>query len=293
MSRRAWLSSLAMFVLAAVIFSACSQKMQTRSIYADTLFDAGSLEELEDHAKYIVQGKFQDDATEDLQSEAGIVLYGATVSSFEITKVYKGDFEVGDVIKIAEQYYVEEQDGQQTLVHYGNYMPSDVGREYLMFFDNPPENSERWKDTYTPLCLDRGRYPVINAKTRSVAGVDKYDQRRTEPRYRGFVPLPAVLQRRDGEIHERMMDSAGISGGTPARARFKGAFQHPPRLDVPVECDPFAGPIGPAAHADFHAVGPPAPETEIDGDVDAVVLSVLPADISLEHRRNGLDAPVG
>lgn len=197
MSRRAWLSSLAMFVLAAVIFSACSQKMQTRSIYADTLFDAGSLEELEDHAKYIVQGKFQDDATEDLQSEAGIVLYGATVSSFEITKVYKGDFEVGDVIKIAEQYYVEEQDGQQTLVHYGNYMPSDVGREYLMFFDNPPENSERWKDTYTPLCLDRGRYPVINAKTRSVAGVDKYDQRRTEPRYRGFVPLPAVLQRRD------------------------------------------------------------------------------------------------
>lgn len=172
MSRRAWLSSLAMFVLAAVIFSACSQKMQTRSIYADTLFDAGSLEELEDHAKYIVQGKFQDDATEDLQSEAGIVLYGATVSSFEITKVYKGDFEVGDVIKIAEQYYVEEQDGQQTLVHYGNYMPSDVGREYLMFFDNPPENSERWKDTYTPLCLDRGRYPVINAKTWSVAGVD-------------------------------------------------------------------------------------------------------------------------
>ena len=79
---------------------------------------------------------------------------------------------MGDVIKIAEQYYVEEQDGQQTLVHYGNYMPSDVGREYLMFFDNPPENSERWKDTYTPLCLDRGRYPVINAKTRSVAGVD-------------------------------------------------------------------------------------------------------------------------
>ena len=89
-----------------------------------------------------------------------------------------------------------------------------------------------------------------------------------------------------------MMDSAGISGGTPARARFKGAFQHPPRLDVPVECDPFAGPIGPAAHADFHAVGPPAPETEIDGDVDAVVLSVLPADISLEHRWNGWMLPL-
>ena len=84
-----------------------------------------------------------------------------------------------------------------------------------------------------------------------------------------------------------------MSGGTPGRPRLEGAFQHMPGLDVPVECDPFAGPIGPAAHADFYAVGPPAPETEIDGDVDAVVLSVLPADVSLEHRRNGLDAPIG
>ena len=161
----------------ATLFSACATKdintkISTMSVQVDTSFDAQTLEELESQAKYIVQGKFQDDATEDLQSEAGIVLYGATVSSFEITKVYKGDFEVGDVIRIAEQYYVEDQDGQQTLVHYGNYMPSDVGREYLMFFDNPPENSERWKDTYTPLCLDRGRYPVINAKMRSVADVD-------------------------------------------------------------------------------------------------------------------------
>ena len=161
----------------ATLFSDCAPKdintkISTMSVQVDTSFDAQTLEELESQAKYIVQGKFQDDATEDLQSEAGIVLYGATVSSFEITKVYKGDFEVGDVIRIAEQYYVEDQDGQQTLVHYGNYMPSDVGREYLMFFDNPPENSERWKDTYTPLCLDRGRYPVINAKMRSVADVD-------------------------------------------------------------------------------------------------------------------------
>lgn len=161
----------------AMLFSACAPKdintkISTMSVQVDTSFDAQTLEELESQAKYIVQGKFQDDATEDLQSEAGIVLYGATVSSFEITKVYKGDFEVGDVIRIAEQYYMEDQDGQQTLVHYGNYMPSDVGREYLMFFDNPPENSERWKDTYTPLCLDRGRYPVIDAKMRSAADVD-------------------------------------------------------------------------------------------------------------------------
>ena len=89
----------------AMLFSACAPKdintkISTMSVQADTSFDAQTLEELESQAKYIVQGKFQDDATEDLQSEAGIVLYGATVSSFEITKVYKGDFEVGDVIKV-------------------------------------------------------------------------------------------------------------------------------------------------------------------------------------------------
>ena len=89
----------------ATLFSACAPKdintkISTMSVQVDTSFDAQTLEELESQAKYIVQGKFQDDATEDLQSEAGIVLYGATVSSFEITKVYKGDFEVGDVIRI-------------------------------------------------------------------------------------------------------------------------------------------------------------------------------------------------
>ena len=81
----------------ATLFSACAPKdintkISTMSVQVDTSFDAQTLEELESQAKYIVQGKFQDDATEDLQSEAGIVLYGATVSSFEITKVYKGGF---------------------------------------------------------------------------------------------------------------------------------------------------------------------------------------------------------
>lgn len=161
-----------MLLFVTMVFSACSQKMQTRSIYADTLFDAGSLEELEDHAKYIVQGKFYDDAREDIQKDGEVITFGATVSSFEITKVYKGDFEVGEVIKVGEKYYIDESDGQKTLVHFGNYLPSEVGKEYLMFFNDPPANSERWKDTYTPLCLDRGRYPVIDAKTRSVADVD-------------------------------------------------------------------------------------------------------------------------
>ncbi len=161
-----------MLLFVTMVFSACSQKMQTRSIYADTLFDAGSLEELEDHAKYIVQGKFYDDAREDIQKDGEVITFGATVSSFEITKVYKGDFEVGEVIKVGEKYYIDESDGQKTLVHFGNYLPSEVGKEYLMFFNDPPANSERWKDTYTPINCEKGRYPVVAPGTVSEADVD-------------------------------------------------------------------------------------------------------------------------
>ena len=159
-----------LFVTAAC--SGCGQKMQTRSIQEDLLFDAGSLEELEDLSKQIVQGKFYDDPREDLQGDESITLYGATISSFEITKVYKGDFEVGDVIQVGEEYYIDESDGQKTLVHFGNYLPSEVGKEYLMFFDNPPKNSKRWKDTYTPICGEKGRYPVVAPGTCSAADVD-------------------------------------------------------------------------------------------------------------------------
>ena len=129
-------------------------------------------EELEDLSKQIVQGKFYDDPREDLQGDESITLYGATISSFEITKVYKGDFEVGDVIQVGEEYYIDESDGQKTLVHFGNYLPSEVGKEYLMFFDNPPKNSKRWKDTYTPICGEKGRYPVVAPGTCSAADVD-------------------------------------------------------------------------------------------------------------------------
>lgn len=164
-----------LFIL--MIFSACESRVSTKniatlSIETDRLYDAETLDELEGLSKYIVQGKFWDDAHEDLQSEAGIIIFGATVSSFEITKVYKGNFKEGDVIKVVEKYYVEDDQGQKTLIHHGNYMPSDVGKEYVLFFDNPPENTERWKDTYTPICVEKGRYPVLSPNTRAAVSVD-------------------------------------------------------------------------------------------------------------------------
>lgn len=175
-----WIQMLAIALFTMTVFSACNseipiEELPTQAISTenvDLLYDAESLDELEDLSNYIVQGKFRDDAREDLQEQVGIVVFGATVSSFEITKVYKGEMNEGDVIKVAEKYYVDDVNGQETLIHYGNYMPSEVGKEYLMFFDNPPENTERWKDIYSPMCREKGRYPVIAANARASIDVD-------------------------------------------------------------------------------------------------------------------------
>ena len=43
------------------------------------------------------------------------VLSAQTTSTFEITKVIQGDLQVGDQIKISEPYYVDNQDGVETI----------------------------------------------------------------------------------------------------------------------------------------------------------------------------------
>lgn len=173
-----WMQMCLLILAAAMLLTACGSELPTaqisdESVNVDRLFGAESLEELESHTTQIVQGRFFDDAREDLQEEVGQIIFDATVSSFEITRVCEGDFKEGDVIKVGEEYYVGDLNGEKTLFHYGNYLPSDVGREYLMFFADPPENSKRWEDTYTPLCLERGCYPVICPNPGAVASVDQ------------------------------------------------------------------------------------------------------------------------
>jgi len=94
------------------------------------LYNPTSLQDLENNAEYIVKGVFLDDSVTDLKiMDNGTIYYGATLTSFKTSEIYQGDIKSGDEITVAEPYYIIDND----ILHFGNYFPSDVGREYIMF----------------------------------------------------------------------------------------------------------------------------------------------------------------
>lgn len=147
-----------------------------------------SADEMPEKCVYIVQGKLLDDAQESIEyldelidfgtslaPEDRTVSYAVTISTLEITKVIQGNLQVGDQIKLAESYYTREQDGIKTIQmapgYTKLYAPSEVDKEYLFFFDNPPE-SGKFAGLYFPLWRELGRYPVISPYSRSAFSID-------------------------------------------------------------------------------------------------------------------------
>ncbi|MGX8699796.1 hypothetical protein [Caproiciproducens sp.] len=126
------------------------------------LYNAKTVEELEELSPNIVQGTLLDDAEQKIlrNKEGDITLSGINISSLKITKVYKGDLKIGDIIKLGERYYITDENGKEKVVYDGNYLPSTVGKEYLFFLGNKQINKDYWSGTYAPKLLEKGRYPV-------------------------------------------------------------------------------------------------------------------------------------
>lgn len=128
----------------------------------DALYDPQSLEEVEDLAEYIVRGKLLDDAKQKLeQYKSEFVGFGVTVSSFEISHVYKGNLKEGDKIPIAERYFTLEKDGITTRHELG-YAPSVPNQEYIFFLIKAPDKNEFLRGFYSPMVKETGRYQVID-----------------------------------------------------------------------------------------------------------------------------------
>lgn len=127
----------------------------------DSMYDPQSLEEVEGLAEYIVRGKLLDDAKQKLEFyESEFVGFGVTVSSLEISNVYKGNLKEGDKIPIAERYYTLEENGVTTRHELG-YAPSVPNQEYIFFLIKAPDDNKFLHGFYSPMVKETGRYPVI------------------------------------------------------------------------------------------------------------------------------------
>lgn len=123
------------------------------------LYYPRTLEELEEHAKYIVEGipvsrsligrevtpfRFYSDYEYDIFSRV------------RITKVYRGDLEAGGEISIGEGCSIYGSD-TNTLVSVYYNMPSEIGKKYLFFLNKSAASED---DTYSLCVYETGRYPV-------------------------------------------------------------------------------------------------------------------------------------
>lgn len=116
-----------------------------------------NLKELEKNADYIVLGKLSDDSKQvPVMNSLGDIAFEYTISSFEISKVWKGNRKVGDTIKLCESYYITEKNGEPILRYASNYLPSDINRDYIFFLNSMDLENDT---VYTPTIYEKGRYP--------------------------------------------------------------------------------------------------------------------------------------
>ena len=140
-------------------------------VQGDAAHNPKSLGEVEKLSPYIVKGHLRDDAKQKLDAPIqGMITYGITVSTLEISQVYKGNLKVGDTIPLAEKYYTLEENGETTRYEMG-YAPSVPGQEYVFFMVKAPDESEILRGTYSPMVKETGRYPVINTKDSGVSAI--------------------------------------------------------------------------------------------------------------------------
>ena len=139
--------------------------------------DPQNLKELERNAEYIVRGRLCDDSKQvPVKNSLGHTAFEYTISSLEISKVWKGNFKEGDTIKLCESYYITEKNNKPVLRYASNYLPSDLDKDYIFFLNSMDLKNDT---VYTPTIYEKGRYPLPSSistrnkrSVRSVLNID-------------------------------------------------------------------------------------------------------------------------
>lgn len=137
---------------------------------ADTMLLIEDLDDLEENSDYIVKGILQNDATLTSEELTTGIWFAITATHLEVTEIYKGDMENGELILLAEPYleeglreeYLETQQiVLDTLSE--DYSPSIPDKEYIFFLKKVKVgrgDPEIWGNMYSPTDGEIGRYLV-------------------------------------------------------------------------------------------------------------------------------------
>lgn len=130
--------------------------MSTSLLYYET-----TLAGLESRTENIVRGRMGNDARVVFQySELrpNMRITGHNIVSFEVLEVFQGNLSAGDIIRIAEPYYIMDD----VLLTHSNYMPSIPNQEYIFFLLNPltAEVPEGYEGAFFVVHGERSRFPV-------------------------------------------------------------------------------------------------------------------------------------
>ena len=137
-------------------------QMKTNQADCLLLYYPDTLQGLEEHCTYIVRGTVLDGSEQKtIQEDPQDFPYIYTETLLRINEVYQGDLSEGSIVPICEKYYVKQTEGEDVLVHYGNYMPCEVGKEYIFFLVDSANRSDSEEPSYSLTFLDRSRYPVL------------------------------------------------------------------------------------------------------------------------------------
>jgi len=111
-----------------------------------------SIDDIENIAGYVIKAKvLEGKENTSFEEYSG----GYTKINLEVTDVYKGDLNIGDIIPLMERYYIED-DG--TELRRDGYSASEVGKEYLFFVGKYDDG------LYDTVCTVLGRYSLENTQ---------------------------------------------------------------------------------------------------------------------------------
>lgn len=87
---------------------------------------------------------------------------GKTVTPVEVTEVYKGDLEVGQIIYISEPYhFYEPMEGYSYMSTVDGYLPMLEGNEYILYLFHNGEMDDDLKEQYAYTQEYGGLYQIV------------------------------------------------------------------------------------------------------------------------------------